>query len=452
MRAPELVDAAVTGRVLVYGSLPPTGRDLDLLVRDPEKRAIGANLEEAGFVRKENEWARFASCSVEIVELAAATSWDLPIDALDALFKDALEIEGLRNVMRPSPHHTLLILARRTACGDGVLDQKLRSRLQLALEENPDGWARAHALAQSWSAREAMYALEGAWRTGDRIPGGQRAAARGERQRAGEGPRRGGHTGLRSAAKRVPRPHRGAVVALSGLDGAGKSSQGAALQEVLERLGYKANVVRTRIAWEDSLWSIAAPIKRLLRPAMRVLTALRPPPPVRPRPVAREQLEEGELEAATPEQPIALDPVTMVREGSSLLTDLWTLIITLANASSQWKLMRRHLLRGEIVICDRYTLDSIVELRYSYGPERRFRAARVALSMLYPTPLRAFFLDVSPHAALERKGEWGIQWLSEHRDLYLEECERLGVRLLDGEQPQADICAEIAREVWLSRI
>jgi thymidylate kinase len=127
-------------------------------------------------------------------------------------------------------------------------------------------------------------------------------------------------------------------------------------------------------------------------------------------------------------------------------------MITLANASSQWKLMHRQLLRGGVVICDRYTLDSIVELRYSYGRTRRYRAARAALRSLYPTPVRAYFLDVSPEAALERKGEWGIRWLTEHRDLYLEECERLGVRMLDGEQPQADICAEIAREVWLSGI
>ncbi len=224
------------------------------------------------------------------------------------------------------------------------------------------------------------------------------------------------------------------------------------MQDTLELLGYKATVVRTRIAWEDSLWSIAGPVRRLVRPPLRALSALRPPPPPRPRPIAREQLNEDDQEGAADEQPLTPDLVTQVRESSSLLTELWTLIITLANASSQWKLMRRHLLSGDIVISDRYTLDSIVELRYSYGTERRFRAARMALSRLYPTPVRAFFLDVSPDVALERKGEWGIEWLSEHRDLYLEECEQLGVRLLDGEQPRADICAEIAREVWISGI
>ena len=42
----------------------------------------------------------------------------------------------------------------------------------------------------------------------------------------------------------------------------------------------------------------------------------------------------------------ARDPVTRVREASAVLTELWTLAITVANAFSQWKLMRRHLLGG----------------------------------------------------------------------------------------------------------
>jgi thymidylate kinase len=450
--APKLVDAAVVGRVLVYGSLPPDGRDLDLLVREPEERAIGAGLAAAGFTRQGSEWVRFASCSADIVELASAASWELPAHDLDALFGEGLEIDGLRNVVRPSPHHTLLILARRIACGTGVLDVKRHMRLEQALVEDPNAWDRARERAPGWSTQVALEALRDAWRTGARIPVARRAAARRERHSAHADGTAALGARLAAAARRLPRPHRGTVVAFSGLDGAGKSSQAAALRETLERLGYDAIVVRTRIAWDDLLWTIAGPIKRLLTPPLHVLTALRPAQAASNRPVAHEQPEEGDLNGLAHKRPAPRHPVTRVREASSLLTDLWTLMITLANASSQWKLMRRQLLRGGIVICDRYTLDSIVELRYSYGSERPFRGARAALSRLYPTPVRAYFLDVPPQAAFERKGEWGIQWLSEHRDLYLQECERLGVRPIDGEQPQADICAEIAREIWLSGI
>lgn len=456
MKAPELIDAAVGARVLVYGSLPPDGRDLDLLVREPERVALDACLTEAGFVRQGDEWARFESCSVEVVETTSAASWDLPSDELTAVFDEALEIDGLHNVVRPCAHHNLLILARRVVHSSGVLDAKRRARLERALAEAPDAWARARERAEGWRACIALDALEQAWRTDSSVSAVLRAAAKRERRRA----HLNGKAGLSrvsTAVRQLPRPHRGAVVAFSGLDGAGKSSQATALAETLQRLGYDAIVVRTRITWEDSLWTIAGPIKRLLAPPLRLLTSLRAAPtPGKPPPAREQPLPDGrdsdEQDRWGETGPATHHPVTSVREASSFLTNIWTLIITLANASSQWKLMRRQLLRGGIVICDRYTLDSIVELRYSYGTERSFHGARAALSRLYPTPVRAYFLDVPPRVALERKGEWGIRWLTEHRDLYLQECERLGVRPLDGERARSDLCAEIAADVWLSGI
>jgi thymidylate kinase len=450
VKAPELVDAALADRVLIYGSLPPEGRDLDLLAREPEERAIGKILTESGFARRGNEWARFASCSAEIVELTTAESWDLPSDELEVLFSEGLRLDGLRNLVRPSPHHTLLILARRVSCADGVLDRKLRSRLGQALVENPDAWASAWERADSWSARAALDALKVAWLTGARIPPPRRAAARRERHRTRERSRGRTRERLVATASRLPRPRLGWVVAFSGLDGAGKSSQATGLHETLVRLGYDAIIVRTRITWDDALWPIAEPIKRVLTPPLALLASLRDARAGCGRQSRYEREDRSATIRGTNENATQQDPVTRVREASSLLTELWMLMITLANASLQWKLMRRQLLHGGVVICDRYTLDSIVELRYSYGTERPFHIARRALARLYPRPLRAYFLDVSPETALERKGEWGIQWLAEHRNLYLQECGRLGVRVLDGERPEADICAEVAREVWLT--
>jgi thymidylate kinase len=441
VNAPELVDSAVAGRVLVYGSLPPDGRDLDLLAREREEQLIIARLADAGFASRSGEWARFTGCSAEIVELTGAASWHLPSDELDLLFAEGQEIEGLHNLVRPSAHHALLILARRLTGGAGVLDQKLRARVERALLEDPEAWARARERADRWRAASALKALYDAWRTGARVPRMRRVAARRERARSGAGPHHAARRLLGAVARQLPRPHRGAVIAFSGLDGAGKSSQAAALRDTLDLLGYDAIVVRTRITWDDWLWTVARPIKRLVGLPLRgwsrarsALGASEPP--------AHERHDDAP----------AHDPVTRVREASSILTDLWTLTIVVANASSQWRLMHRQLLRGGIVICDRYTLDSIVALRYSYGSERPLRAARMALSRLYPTPVRAYLIDVLPETALARKGEWGIAWLTRHRELYLEECESLGVRVLDGEQPDAETCAQVACELWLNGI
>ena len=257
-------------------------------------------------------------------------------------------------------------------------------------------------------------------------------------------------------------PARGKVVALSGLDGAGKSSQAADLAHTLGRLGFDAVVVRTRISWEDWLWRVVPPIKRAIALPAKVLATARSPR-ARPtgssadphlnggEPLARRSAENPAASAAAP-SPDTADPVRVLRESSSLLTDAWTVVIALANAWSQWRLMYRQLSKGGIVICDRYTLDSIVAMRYAYGEERPFKPLRAALAALYPKPVRAYFLDVSPATALARKGEWGEEWLTRHRELYLQECPRMGFAVLDGEQPREEVCAQIAREVWLSGI
>jgi thymidylate kinase len=450
MTAPELIDAAVAGRVLVYGSLPPGGRDLDLLVRPPERDAAGACLASGGFVRRGDRWARFAGCSAEVVELTDAASWRLPAAELQELFGEGLAIDGLAKVVRPSPHHDLLILARRLVAGAGELDLKRRARLKRALDQDPGAWERARERADSWRADVALQALEQTWRSGAAIAPARRAQARRELGDAGRRGARARLARLLEPVRRLPRPGQTRVVALSGLDGAGKSSQAIALSKTLERLGHEAVVVRTRITWDDLLWTIARPLKRLLMPALRLVAARGPRRAANVRPAAIER--EPASAPDVPRTPRTEDPVTLVREGSAILTGLWTLLITLANAVSQWRSMRRALLGGAVVICDRYTLDSIVELRYSYGSQRPLRAARAALAALYPTPARAYFLDVQPQTALARKGEWGLQWLSEHRDLYLQECPRIGVCPIDGERPRDEICAEIARDVWLSGI
>jgi thymidylate kinase len=451
------IDRALSRRVLVYGSLPPHGRDLDLLARAPERRAIEARLAAAGFSTREDEWARFADCSVEVVELSDPASWELPEDELEALFAEGPPLDGCERLVRPAPHHSLLILARRLAASsDGGLDEKRRARLEQSCAEDGRAWERARERAERWQAQAALAALEHAYAHGA-VPADMRSAARQERRRrrrkARSAPRR-----LLGATRDLARraPGRGRVVALSGLDGAGKSSQAADLAQTLERLGFDAIVVRTRISWEDWLWRLVPPVKRAIALPVKALTTVRSLARRRPaRPAASETQTESfsagpQAPAATASPEAEHDAVRRLRESSNLLTDAWTLVIALANAWSQWRLMYRQLARGGIVVCDRYTLDSIVAMRYAYGSERPLGPLRAALAALYPKPVRAYFLDVSPQTALERKGEWGEEWLRSHRELYLQECPRMGVTVLDGEKPREEICAQIAREVWLS--
>ena len=107
-----------------------------------------------------------------------------------------------------------------------------------------------------------------------------------------------------------------------------------------------------------------------------------------------------------------------------------------------------HLWRGRVVICDRYTLDSKVHLRYAYGEERAFGFQAALIGHLSPRPDLAYLLDVSPETASTRKRDYPLEENARRGNLYLEEAEGLGVRRLDGERPREEICAQLAREVW----
>ncbi|HKP16861.1 MAG TPA: hypothetical protein VJT84_00185, partial [Gaiellaceae bacterium] len=125
------------------------------------------------------------------------------------------------------------------------------------------------------------------------------------------------------------------------------------------------------------------------------------------------------------------------------LTRLWVTYIAVANALTHRRLARR----GDVVVFDRYVLDSIVRMRYLWAA--RFGVATWVLRRLSPSSRVAFLLDVPPEVALERKqDQWSLDALRRQRELYLEEAARLGVRVLDGTRPREELCAEIAEASW----
>ena len=74
----ELVAGSIRHRVLVVGSLPPGGRDLALIVRPCEERAVAESMAAAGLARRGLQWASFFDCSAYLVELIPARRRSLP--------------------------------------------------------------------------------------------------------------------------------------------------------------------------------------------------------------------------------------------------------------------------------------------------------------------------------------------------------------------------------------
>lgn len=391
------LDRALAGRVLVVGSVPPEGRDLDLLVRADEAPTVSGVLTAEGFARRGDEWARFRDCGAEVVEVTPAAEWRLPEDEVARLFDDATPLDGCSSVVVPAAQHAVLVLARRLA-RSGRLDEKRLARVP----RDPDVWARARASAKAWGVAAALDRLWAAVDTGTTPTTGAARA----RHIVGRLP------GVRRA-RRAP-----VLVAFSGLDGSGKSSQAEAVREVLHRLGYDPVVQWSRLTFDPGVARIGDPVKRL---------------------IAR---------GATGGAPDH-DPARALRRRSRIVTHAWTTVLALANVAARRRAVLPHLRAGRAVVCDRYVLDAVVQLRLRYGEGRPFPFQEALLRLLSPRPAAAWFLDVPADVAHARKpDDEELDDARRQADVYRAEHARLAVQRLDGTLARADLCAAVAKTVW----
>ena len=375
----QAIEWAAAGPVVVFGSLPPSGLDLDLIVRDEEVARLGAALEAAGALRRGNAWAVIGTATGYVVEITAASDWSLSPSEVDALFASAEPLDGCAKLSRPAAAHTLLLLARI-----GV-SAKRAGRLRAALAV-PGARDEAERRAEAWGVDLASL---------DTV--------------------------------RRPRPALRApkVVALSGLDGSGKSTQSKALASTLEALGYDVHVHWAPILQNRSIAALSSLARVLLRLVRRG---------------GGGGIEEGASLVAQVETSSAKQRA---------IRGAWTTVVALANGTAHRRPALEHRGSGTVVIYDRFVLDSIVRIRFLYGRDERFATPRRLLRLLSPRPVAAFWLDVPGDRAYARKPEhWSADDLNEQRALYAEEHERVGVTRLDGERPPDELAAEIAGEVW----
>ena len=393
--AVSVVAAAATGRFIVIGSLPPSGRDLDLLVRKPERDRLERALTSHGFVRRGSTFARFESFSAYGVELIDAEGFLAP-EPLADLYAGALPVGGFEPLVRPHPGHALLILARIVS-QQGRLPPKRRARLERILAEDPGAWARARQAAPSWDASPELAHLEElvAGRVRHRRPPLRRA--------------------LRAAQVRRRAP----LVTLSGLDGSGKSSQARWLADALTELGVEVEVVWNDLQGNIVLDVLGVPTKTLLR-----------------------------LRGRVPEQMASYAESTPSSEHrDQTARRVWSSIVTLANSLEQTVLVNRGRIRGRTIVFDRGPLDLAVrmEVLYRTGIARPRRLVKLA----GPRSELAFLLEVAPGVALGRKRDiWSHSQLQEQAALYRALAPSFGARRIDGTRPPEEIAAEIAGTVW----
>lgn len=415
------IDRLSPQRVLVTGSLPPEGRDIDLLVGSPTERALGKYLAESGWLQRRHQWVTFNLGEVIVLDLVPAETWGLARREIEDLFAEAEPIKPYSNLMRPAPHHFLLHTARRVGEGRATLTDKRRARIEEALARDPQAWEKAESVASAWGASIALEALRHSFDTQTQPARSTKIRARAERKKASGSPM----AMVRVLAELGFKRRRGFVVALSGIDGSGKSSQVEEIGTILTKLGYDVTTAWNRLAVDPSLDRFAAPVKKMVRLLSGTSTG--------------EPTEKAAREA---------DPARALRRRAPVVTYGWTAVVATMNGLSHLKATRA-MREGRVVVCDRYTLDSSVNLRYLYGIEKRFRAQRWIVRTLSPKPLAAFFLDVSGATAHARKPvKYTPQELQTYADLYREEWQHEGTIRVDGEAAPREITTSIMRALW----
>lgn len=432
--------------VLVHGSPPTIGRDLDLLVRADTMTSLTAALPRLGFELHGDDWILVEGLGAVAVSLTPADEWRLRPEVLDDLFASAIPLGEHPGLVRPAPHHDLLVLARRLAGHPGPLRDRHRARIEAATRSDPAAWERAASEAPAWDGARALEALRAAVVSDGRISRRVALAVRSEALRT-DGTGRVAAL-LRAAVSLRPRPlarvrdrrRSGAVVALSGIDGSGKSTQARLVAEALWALGHETVVEWSRITFESSLERIARPVKAVLRIGRTKGTPIEPAPT-------------GSAPEPGPNGDRDTDArARSLRERSRLVGSVWAGIVATTNAWTLRRTTGRHLRAGRIVVRDRYVLDSVVQLEWAYANGRDLGWQAAIIRSLAPRPVAAFFLRVAPERAHGRKPEeFEIDELRRHSETYARHTEALGIEVVDGERAEPEVFAMVLRGT-LSRL
>lgn len=227
---------------------------------------------------------------------------------------------------------------------------------------------------------------------------------------------------LAGVKRRMPfQSQRPMLVTFSGVDGSGKTAQAEILQRACRECA-----LRVKLVWSRGGSSrFTDGLIHLVKPLLKKGTALDVTSDTRQAKVRRKRLW-----LARP----------WLRWG-------WRWLVTLDLLGQYGMQVAWPLLRGYIVLCDRYTYDALVELSVLSGrpEEARSWAARLLLA-LAPRPRLAYLLDLAPETALRRKPDEEPDFLAQQAELYRRLAPEWGLRPVSAEAELAQVADTLTEE------
>jgi thymidylate kinase len=427
----QAIDAALPGRVVMTSEAPAAAGDVDFLCRAAEREAIATVLVARGFLPRRSlawveQWAYFGDGHGYRIDINKIERYGLPPTEVERFYHRAIPFEPYGKICRPAPVDVVLLNARRLARARRLPDKRY-ARVREALAEQENLWDVAYSLAPLWGLEAGLALLEKSLARGTRIRRTAQLAASVSLARA-----EGSHIVIRSAWARVRAGarRRGAVVAFSGLDGSGKSTQVRLLMAALSDVGVGASSYRRPLV-------ASRPAQALRRIAKRVISAGHAP-------------IQTAVDSAAPARRWDPNPITKrLRERSTIATRMWATFVALSIAGHyRLAALRGSKARG-VVIFDRYQLDAIAQLDFLYGRGDQLAFERWLVRFLTARPSQAYLLDVPAERAYKRKElQYDRSELTQQAELLRRHAVGLGVTVLDGERAPHDLGEHIAREVW----
>lgn len=426
-RAGEILDAlarsAPDGLVLWRGE-GLAGSDIDVVATPGHDHRVARALHDCGLAPAPQDpgqvlWRQLPGPSV-VVDVLAGHAWPPMYPALPGVVERASR--GACGLLVASVGDRLLFHAAEALAGWPM--ERTVGKLEAARGE-PGAHESLCAVIREEPGLRGMASLA----TGSRRPSRSAvlgAAARSRNARAALRGRLIARLGfeIRHPLPAVPAGRRatppGMLVALSGMDGAGKSTAALGLVEALGQAGRPAVVHWTRVAVElRALARLARGVRRLLG-RDHSLSYQAPP-------AAEGAPGEG---VRTP-----------ARHGFEWLVDTgWVTAVALANVRSARRAVRLRR-RGFSVVCDRWMADALVDIHVRYG---RRPAAEWVLHHGYPRADHAVLLEIDDVTAGRRKpGDQTPAVLRMMSESYAELAGRLELARVDAREPSDAVLAQL---------